>query len=330
MRKDKKTRSWEYCIHPYGLCADTIGDVVIDGKFTMETVHTQNMLYLKPLSRNLQPSISEAWFYCDCISYEHEIPAIVMPTPSEVDRFKYCYVSNGPKSMERCNVLKIGDNDETIRHPYSDKPLRPIPSKILTRNFFMNSLHLIFEETREMRHGPSTFVLFKTHKRKHKVNLKYTEKYGLVSKELGIYSTALRQADFLSEFLGYYRVLESILKTNNCTRWMANGLNELPLHKFTKIMLGHSHDSKYTPRNILGTYKRRTSIRLKQLQKKHGSNDSIAKYLYNTIRCGIAHGRDNNAIRGDIVPSYFDIVRDTYIVKMLTRMAIDKRVSGLL
>jgi len=48
-----------------------------------------------------------------------------------------------------------------------------------------------------------------------------------------------------------------------------------------------------------------------------------ALYFGELNRCGIAHGKA--IVRADITPSYFEVVRDTYVLKLLARLAIDQK-----
>lgn len=307
----------QYTIYPCGLSSDTVGDVIIDRRFALIQPHPDSLLYICPLRPNAQPTTAEAWFYNDCIAYEHEIPAIVAPTKEELSDFKYRYIHSGP-SEPRESIIKTLESNAThkkiIRHP--------IPPESLTHNFLINQLLSILEETRELRHGPMTFVLFRTHRYHRRVHLDYSSLYGAVSKEISLYSAALRQADFLSEYLGYYRVIESVTVSNG-KKWIIDALNRLKSHRFGRILLGHENDYNYCPVNIFREYRKRANARLRELRKTM-RNEEIAKYFYNVNRCGIAHGK-NSVVKADIVPSYFDIARDSVILKLLARMAIDEK-----
>ena len=78
--------------------------------------------------------------------------------------------------------------------------------------------------------------------------------------------------------------------------------------------------------DLMAIYRRRALRRLKSLSTKHQTPAKIADYLYHVNRCGIAHGR--RIVRADIVPSYFEMVRDTYIMRLLARMAIDEKLGA--
>lgn len=306
-----------YSIYALGLAADTVGDVIIDRRIALCQVHPDSVLYLCPLCPNPQPTVAEAWFYCDCIAYHHEIPAIVEPTEEELSDFKHTYLHNGPSKPRECSIIEpgVGVKEKFVVHP--------LPPEDVTRRFLFDQLLSILEETRELRHGPLTFVLFRTHRYQRRVYLDYSSRYGSVSKEISLYSAALRQADFLAEYLGYYRVIESASGSNG-KEWIIDALDRLRRHRFGKILLGHQHDYHYCPINILHEYRKRASTRLRELRRTMRRNEELARYFYNVNRCGIAHGRDA-VVKADIVPSYFDIGRDAVIMKMLARMAIEEK-----
>ena len=308
----------EYTICPCGLASDTVGDVIIDRCIALIQPHPESRLYLCPICPNPQPTIAEAWFYSDCIAYEHEIPALVDPTEAQLEDFRHRYLHNGPSEPRVIEIERIGGDatkETFIKHP--------IPPEVLTQKFLVDQLLSILEEARELRHGPLTYVLFRTHRYRRRVYLDYSNWYGSVSKEISLYSAALRQADFLSEYLGYYRVIESATVSNG-KKWIIDALDRLKAHRFGKVLMGHQHDYHYQPKDVLREYRKRAKTRLCELRRTMGKNEYLASYFYNVNRCGIAHGRDK-VIKADIVPSYFDIARDAVILKLLARMAIDEK-----
>jgi hypothetical protein len=310
-----KLAKYEICT--FGLASDTVGDVIIDRRIALIQPHPESSLYLCPLSPHAQPTQTEAWFYCDCIAYEHDIPAMVLPTARELSQFKHRYLHSGPTKPRTETIVHVGDEEanETITR-------RPLPPQVVTRTFLLQQLTSILAETRELRHGPLTYVLFRTYRHKRRTHLPYSATYRSVAKELCLFSTALRQADFLAEFLGYYRVIESATQSNG-KKWIAAALQRLPAHKWPRIALGHEEDFGARPRNVIGWYRRRAAQRLRELRRRLGGDEEVARYLYNVNRCGIAHGR-GDVVRGEITAEYFDVARDAVILKLLARMAIDE------
>jgi hypothetical protein len=143
-----------------------------------------------------------------------------------------------------------------------------------------------------------------------------------VSQEIHLYSVALRQADALGEFLCYYRVIESATRSNG-KAWISSALDVLPAHDYGHIGIGH--EGVRRARNLLSIWRSKALRRLSVLRQRFGSPAGIAGYLYNTNRCGIAHGKD--IVRADITQSYFEVVRDTYLLKLLARLAIDQKLQ---
>lgn len=308
----------KYVLCPFGLASDTVGDITLDNKIVLIQPHPQNLLYLCPLTPNPQPTEPLAWYYADCIAYEHDIPVIVHPTRGDFNRFRYRYLHSGATQSQEITIVH-NDSGKTTKH--ISRPWQPgeVP-----KSFYANQLCQILEEIRELRHGPLTYVLFRHADTSGRLDLPYLTEYGPVAQELHLYATALRQADTLGEFLCYYRVIESATASNGKV-WIAGALHRLQTHNFGFIPIAHEED--HDPRNMLMIYRYRALRRLATLVKKHGTPSKIATHLYNVERCGIAHGKD--IIRADISPSYFEMVRDTYLMKLLARLAIDEGVAAL-
>jgi len=317
--KSGKIRLAKYWICPCGLASDSVY-ASIDNQIALRQSHPVNTIYLCPIKKNPQPSYEKAWFYNDCIAYEHEIPAIVHPTATELRRFGHRYLYIGSTKPRTGSILHIGRENDGTEETFTTKPIYHYS---MIKTFFVDQILMILEESRELRHGPLSYILFKTYDKKELINLPYTEQYSSVKKEICLYSAALRQSDFLSEFLGFYRVIESVTCSNG-KDWIANAINRVLKYPFLPIIICNSGPPT-TEKNLIGIYKRRASYRLRYLRKKYNTNEEVARYLYNINRCGIAHGKDD-VIGSDLGPSYFKIARDTILLKLLARMAIeDKR-----
>jgi hypothetical protein len=287
--------------------------VTIDGAVALIQPHAQAILCLCPLAGMPQPLESVAWYYADCIAYEHDIPVIVLPTRGDFDRFGYRYALEDARPQQAF----------IVRHGRGRTTKRIIPGRSRKRDvkdFYADQLCSILEEVRGLRHGPLTFVSFRHRDIDARIDLPYLSKYAGAAQEIHLYAVALRQVDALGEFLNYYRVIESATGSNGKT-WVAAALDRLQTHDFGGILI--THDLAFRTRNLLSIWKRRALRRLSTLQKEHGSSSTIAKYLYNVNRCGIAHG--TNIVKADITLSYFNVVRDAYVLKLLARLAIDEK-----
>jgi hypothetical protein len=199
------------------------------------------------------------------------------------------------------------------------------PPEVTLRNFIVDFLSAL-ELARTLRHGPSTYVLFRTFDRQETIQLSYTGLYGPVAQEISLYASALRQLDALSEFLCYYRVLESAAQTN-AKEWTTSHLASLQSIDFGYIYIGHTMDLQERPKNLLSIQQRRALKRLAQLRSKCGSDLEVAKHLYDVNRCGIAHGK-TRVLRSQFTRQYFDVWRDAILLKMLARIAITEKLQG--
>src|SRR5207245_1451766 len=71
------------------------------------------------------------------------------------------------------------------------------------------------------------------------LDLAISDAYGGAETLLRLYGTALRQADPLSEFLNYYRVIEAVAEQDtgerNGKKWVATNLASLDGHEFGRL-----------------------------------------------------------------------------------------------
>jgi hypothetical protein len=304
----------KYVLCPFGLAWNSVGDIIVDHTIALVQPHTEGNIYLCPLRGKPQPTESVAWNYADCIAYEHDIPVIVLPTRGDFERFGYRYAHSGRSTPEVQYITNL--NGGTAR-----STLPSLSAKETVKRSYCEKLCSILESVREIRQGPFTFVHFRHESQERTLDLAYTAKYAPVFQEIHLYSVALRQADSLSEFLCYYRVIESATHSNG-KDWIASSLGALASHDFGRIGIAH-HQLARRSRNLLSIWRLRALRRLSVLRQRFGSPTEIARYLYHTNRCGIAHGKA--IVRADITPSYFEIVRDTYVLKLLARLVIDQK-----
>ena len=59
---------------------------------------------------------------------------------------------------------------------------------------------------------------------------------------------------------------------------------------------------------------------LKRIKDINEDRTLVADYLYHTVRCGIAHGKDANVITYDFNDNLKNVAEDIYIVKLLARI----------
>jgi hypothetical protein len=53
---------------------------------------------------------------------------------------------------------------------------------------------------------------------------------------------------------------------------------------------------------------------------------SLEEYLYNDVRCGIAHGRHGIKVN-DFGQDVLDVAHDCYVLKLLARIGIEDRLG---
>jgi len=270
------------------------GRLDIDGRFSLIPLPPPNRghLILEPL-KTLQPTFEELVFYCDCLSFEHDSPIFMFPS--------------------RAQFLKSG-----YRFTCPE-------DRRFTYDWFKNDFIMALEGATKMRHGPFTFVNFRWPTYEEDLNISYSAKYFEVAKELHLYTTALKQLDFLSEFLCYYRVLESVCQ-NNAKNWIESKLEELKYFRFGTTTCSDEHGTRLL--NLFSIYRRRALARLRQLRNRFLTDRGVTKYLYNENRCGIAHGKDDIK-KYDWGEDFFTISKDNQVLKLLARMAIHEKQDRL-
>jgi hypothetical protein len=316
IRRQAGVQLAKYVLCPFGLASDTVGDVTVDQDIALIQSHPDAEICLCPIAGKPQPTEAIAWYYADCIAYEHDIPVIVLPTRGDFERFGYRYALGGP----------IGSKQQYFGRDHSGRRIKRtclVPRRNAVKEYYMEQLCTILGEVREIRQGPFTYIVFRHGRPGARIDLAYSTDYVKAAQDIHLYAVALRQADALSEFLCYYRVIESVTNSNGIT-WVAAAINRLGSHDFGRIEMGYYLAAVPRTRNLLAIWRRRAFQRLSALRRHHSSASEIAKYLYKINRCGIAHGQ--KIVRADITPSYFEVVRDTYVLKLLARLAIDEKV----
>jgi hypothetical protein len=285
-------------IEAVGLASDSVLGVVIDDKVALEQIHPTYSLALLPLTEDVSISYRDVLFYADCFSYEHEIPVLAYPRKSQIE-VDFLLDKRG---------------------------------KRITRDIYLQELMAAMESINLLRFGPVGYVEFRYDTsgylpslQKPIVRLDYTRKYKLAAKQIHLYSFALRQLDPMSEYLCYYRALESASGSNGL-KWLEENLGRLESVQFG--VLPASGDPHVTHRrrrkNLFALLSRRAVTRLKDLSNEM-SHAQIAERLYRTNRCGIAHGRSIR--RADFSTDFNEVYLDGFVIKLSARLAIEDRVS---
>lgn len=279
-----------YFIEMVGMASDCVGNVSVDSKYALIQLHPTYTIAIAPQIGTDRPTFEEAVFYRNCLAYEHDLPAIVLPAKK--------------KALVQ--------------------PIVKGPSKCINDLYF-DSTCIAYEELNSIRLGPLIYVYFRWPGLDREINLPYTNKYSRVAKELSLYSTAVRQLDPLSEFLHYYRVIESVSSTNG-KDWISKNLSRLASYEFGFLEFGSGDEPRKGRRtNVFNIYRKRALTRLRNLKNKLAEK-SVADYFYHENRCGIAHGTSKVKVYDFDVR---EILEDTYILKLLSRIAIEDKLLSL-
>ena len=267
--------------------------------FLFHKAHPPSPLFIFPKDGD-NPNYNDLVFYNDCLAYLHEVPFVF-------------YSSINSKESPFKPI---------IQSPNYARTLNPIEK-------YHTNLKEIFNLIVEFKiNGYIPFLWDKAYDKKININLR--PKYGVALKEIQLYSMALKQFDPLVEFLCYYRIIESVAE-NNGKQWIKDNLaNSLQfkygfLEVFDTAFPDRLMDATLKRRiNLISIYKRRARSRIANLTIEL-NGVSIQKYLYNTIRCGVAHGKEE-IVTYDYGANLKNVAKDIYIIKLLARYAIEMKI----
>lgn len=289
----------KYFAEVVGLSNSSLGGT-IDGAIRMIQAHAAYTIAFCPLPKQAHPSYAQARFFGDCLCFELDSPVVVFPLRSEFYKHRY-------------DVLPVArplsSTAQKLRHVYDT---------------YTREVSVALESVWSMRSGGLASVSYSSEEMDYDTDFPFTSKYSKVSRELQLYAHALRQLDPLGEFLAYYRILESVVRSN-ARKWIASNLVRIGEFKTGSVTIKNGLTSRKS--DLFSLYKRRAMLRLLKLRNYFGSDDAIAKYLYVDNRCGIAHAKDSIR-QSDFGDDYFSVAKDNYLMKLLTRLSIeDKRHS---
>lgn len=137
--------------------------------------------------------------------------------------------------------------------------------------------------------------------------------------EFGLYTMTLKQMTPLIEFLCYYRIIESISQGKNIN-WINNNIDKIYTHNFGKLEIFSYFDDVQVINN-LDFYKKLAIERINSLKIKFSN---IGIYFYKDLRCNIPHGKSKDVKRETILTDPDTLYKNVYILKLLSRIAIEK------
>ncbi len=244
------------------------------------------------------PTFEELIFYTDCIAYVHDIPG-----------FFYQPVQKQNKPIIN-PIIKIPKYNNFSEEKCYNLALEQIYSSIV--DIKMNA-EVCFKWNK---------AYFET------INIPLTLMFYKVAEEINMYSIALKQLDPLTEFLCYYRIIERI-SGDNGKQWKRNNLPRLNKYDFgfLEVVDSIKHRRQNRRKNLFSFYRRRSMNRILKLRRILPQKISIEEHLYNDTRCAIAHGKD--FIKYDYKNNLKEVSLDAYIVKLLSRIAIEDKVNSI-
>jgi hypothetical protein len=288
MNKKRLQKTPKFYIEMPGMISDCVGNVTIDSKYGILQVHPTYSLAILPYEGEPQPSFEEIVFYVNCLAFEHELPVSIFPV-NQKPLIEPILGARGKESFKYGN--------DTITQAYE---------ALNYAKFGLGSV--------SFRHPGFG----------KEINIQYSKKYQGADKELSLYSTALRQLDPLSEFLCYYRIIESV-SGNNGKGWIDTNIHRIKTFDFGFLEFGDmDFYNKKRRTNLFSIYRRKATSRLEKLNRRLGPG-KLSYYLYNENRCGIAHGKDK-VIEYDFNYNVIEVSKDNYIMKLLSRIAIEDKI----
>lgn len=266
------------------LGSERFDGLTLDGRWGLAKGHPGYTVYLLAKEARAKPSFEYLLFIANCLSFDHEVPTL-------------------PRIERRAQLP---------RALFMPRRMQP------NAGAYCESVAGILEGASQLRLGGSVIVPFQTPIMTTAGDLPYSSCYGPAAKEMGLYAGALRQVDVLSEYLQYYRVIECIAGGRH-REWIAGHFEKLRTFQFAPVVFRNPMPfQRRSRRDLVSLYRIRAVSRLSELRKR---SIDIVEHLYNTTRCGIAHGK-HGLLQVDYAQNLREVSRDTPIIKLLARMAI--------
>ncbi|MFI5987546.1 methylamine utilization protein MauJ [Streptomyces sp. NPDC051555] len=280
----------------FGICAAglNIGEgFTADDRWAIVDDDSEHLFMPIPLSAEGQydpnaehASLAQTLFFADCLAFDHDCPTTVLP-----------YRSNTPPPYEAIGPLR----------PWAD------PGRS-----YRDTLAAAVEHAHTLRYTDGVTLRYVT---EGDPLTRFEDRFEGRQEALSLYTTAIRQVDFLSEYLGLYRVLEWPGKDNGKKFTDAN-LDELRDYDFGSLRMmdsGFPLDQTEDPIEVFDTLRERALGRIEALRT---ANIDIPAHLY-ALRNGLAHGKQD-LILNDLGPSVDEVAADLPVVKLLARMAVER------
>lgn len=302
-----------------GLFADTVPDVDIDKRFQLVQPHPLSSIFVCPIVPSKQPTIEEIWDINDFLSFRNDIPSIPIPESTSFRNFEYEYLYGRAKHQKQLTLHNFDDGTKTTQI------VNPHKKYELENSTFIESQLNILSEVVSIKFGPLAGVLFYLQEQ-NKTTIDSTKEFKPACKEIRFYAMAVRQSDFLSELLCYYRIFESILP-NDHYGLLNQCMDRIPTYNFGKVKIrNQAEDYQVAPQNLFTLMRRRATKQIKKLSSRGIQN--IGEYLYKNERCEIAHGKVSTRV-SYLGRDYFESYNNMLILKLAARIAIEDKLKKL-
>ncbi len=280
-----------YSLECPGLCIESNVIASLDGKYILfHKAHAPTPLYIL-IEKGKSVNFSDIVVYADAFSYHHDLPTFI-------------------RSYDKQEGYLIKPLIEDLKG-----------DKLWDENIYYSNLIESYQSILDIKiNGGISFKWEKSYSDIIQIDLSsISSKAG---KEVRLYSMALKQIDPLTEYLCYYRIFES-LSQNNGKQWVTENIDKINLYDFGTLEVNYCVGvCKYETKKYFELCKERALNRIKEINE---GQKSVANYLYNTVRCGIAHGKEADVIMYDFNSNIKNVTEDIYIVKLLARIGIEDK-----
>jgi hypothetical protein len=232
-------------------------------------------------------SLEEVTFLADCVSFDHDTPAVVRP-------------SAGTRAARRPLI------DTLFPYPQSREDQ--------TLGYF-EAVESTLAAASDLRFGNGSPTLRYL---EYPALLDLHRRFAGVAEPLTLYAMATRQVEVLSEYLCFYRVIEWARKDNGVA-YIEDRLSKLPTHDFGDLWAERFRATRRW--NIFRLYQARAARRIRDLRARFGSDHAVAVHLY-SIRNSLAHGKAKFVL--DRPADLAEIGRTLVVVKLLARLVVER------
>lgn len=286
--------NWERAT--FGICAAglSVGEgFMADGRWAIVEDPYEHLFMPIPLSPEGRydpnadhASLAQTLFFANCLAFDHDCPTTVLP-----------YRRDTPPPYEAIGLWREWEDP---RHYYRDALAAAVEQAHSLR----------YTDGVALRYTPEGDPL-----------TRFEDRFEGRQEALSLYTAAIRQADFLSEYLGLYRLLEWPRRDNG-KKFVAANLDELRDYNFGTLRMVDPGPPFNQPEDPIGVFDTPRERALGRIEALRTADIDVPAHLY-ALRNGLAHGKQD-MILDDLGPSVDAVTADLPVVKLLARMAVEK------